>query len=162
MQVDAMAGIGELVDEIVARGRGEHPALVLDDGSALSYRDLSVRIGASAREFAAAGLGRGERVVLIGENGADMVVALFAAIRAGGWAVPLNARMAAAEIDAICDHCQPRLVYCASGSSAEAAAHAEHRRPGAAPATLPQGWLQVSAATASRPRAAAAMRGRSR
>ena len=35
MRADAMAGIGELVDEIVARGRGEHPALVLDDGSAL-------------------------------------------------------------------------------------------------------------------------------
>ena len=143
MRTDAMAGIGELVDEIVARGRGEHPALVLDDGSALSYQDLSARIGATAREFTAAGLGRGERVVLVGENSADMVVALFAAIRAGGWAVPLNARMAAAEIDAICSHCQPRLVYCASGSSAEAAAHAERRRPGAAPATLPQGWLQV-------------------
>ena len=143
MRTDAMAGIGELVDEIVARGRGEHPALVLDDGSALSYQDLSARIGATAREFTAAGLGRGERVVLVGENSADMVVALFAAIRAGGWAVPLNARMAAAEIDAICSHCQPRLVYCASGSSPEATAHAERHRPGAAPATLPHGWLQV-------------------
>ena len=123
-----MAGIGELVDEIVARGRGEHPALVLDDGSTLSYRELSP---ASTRPRASSpppASRRGQRVVLIGENSADMVVALFAAIRAGGWAVPLNARMSAAEIDAICSHCQPRLVYCASGSSAEAAAHAERRR----------------------------------
>ncbi len=112
-----MAGIGELVDEIVAQGRGEHPALLLDDGNTLSYRELSERIGATAHEFTAAGLGRGQRVVLVGENSADMVVALFAAIRAGGWAVPLNARMSGAEIDAICSHCEPRLVYYASASS---------------------------------------------
>jgi acyl-CoA synthetase (AMP-forming)/AMP-acid ligase II len=143
MRADAMAGIGELVDEVVARGRGAHPALVLDDGSTLTYGELLARVVATAREFAAAGLGRGERVVLVGENSADMVVALFAAIRAGGWAVPLNARLSGAEIDAICSHCQPRLVYCASGSSAEAAAHAERRQAGGPPATLPQGRLQA-------------------
>ena len=109
---------------------------MLDDGSKLSYRELSARIVATAREFAAAGLGRGERVVLVGENSADMVVALFAAIRAGAWAVPLNARMSGAEIDAICSHCEPRLVYYASASSDEAAAHAERRGAGDAPATL--------------------------
>ena len=143
-----MAGIGELVDQIVAQGRGEHPALVLDDGSSLSYRELSARIGATAGEFAAAGLGRGQRFVLVGENSVDMVVALFAAIRAGAWAVPLNARMSGAEIDAICSHCEPRLVYYASASSTEAAAHAERRLAGNALATLrqlPQGRLQVCA-----------------
>ena len=43
-----MAGIGALVDEIVAQGRGEHAALVLDDGSRLSYRELSARIDSTA------------------------------------------------------------------------------------------------------------------
>ncbi len=138
-----MAGIGELVDEIVAQGRGEHPALLLDDGSRLSYRELSARIDATTSEFAAAGLRRGRRMVLVGENSADMVVALFAAIRNGAWAVPLNARMSGAEIDAICSHCEPQLVYYASASSSEAAAHAERRRAGAAPATLSQGRLQA-------------------
>jgi acyl-CoA synthetase (AMP-forming)/AMP-acid ligase II len=140
-----MAGVGELVDEIVAQGRGEHPALELDDGSKLSYRELSARIGTTAREFAAAGLSRGQRVVLVGENSADMVVALLAAIRAGAWAVPLNARMSGAEIDAICSHCEPRLVYYASASSDEAAAHAERRHAGGAPVTLPLGRLQACA-----------------
>jgi len=141
-----MAGIGELIDEVVAQGRGEHPALVLDDGNTLSYRELATRIAETAREFTAAGLGHGQRLVLVGENSADMVVALFAAMRAGGWAVPLNARMSGAEIDAICNHCEPRLVYYASASSAEAAAHAERRLAGSAPATLqqlPQGRLQT-------------------
>jgi len=140
-----MAGVGELVDQIVAQGRGEHAALVLDDGSELSYRDLAARIVATAREFAAAGLGRGQRVVLVGENSVDMVVALFAAIRTGAWGVPLNARLSGAEIDAICSHCEPRLVYYASASSTEAAAHAERRQAGPAPSTLPQGRLQVCA-----------------
>jgi acyl-CoA synthetase (AMP-forming)/AMP-acid ligase II len=144
-----MAGVGELIDQIVAQGRGEHPALVLDDGSKLSYRDLAARIVATAREFAAAGLGRGQRVVLVGENSVDMVVALFAAIRTGAWAVPLNARLSGAEIDAICSHCEPRLVYYASASSTEAAAHAEHRQAGPAPSTLPQGRLQVCAGAAT-------------
>jgi long-chain acyl-CoA synthetase len=138
-----MAGVGELVDQIVAQGRGEHPALVLDDGSALSYRNLSERIAATAGELVAAGLGRGQRMVLVGENSVDMVVALFAAIRAGAWAVPLNARMSAAEIDAICSHCEPRFVYCASASSPEALAHAERRLAGQTLATLPQGRLQA-------------------
>ena len=62
--------------------------------------------------------------MLVGENSADMVVLLFAAMRARAWAVPLNARMSADEIDAIVAHCQPRLAYFASGSSPEAAAHA--------------------------------------
>ena len=140
-----MAGIGKLIEEIMAQGRGEHPALVLDDGSTLSYQELSARIGAAALEFTAAGLGRGQRLVLVGENSADMVVALFAALRAGGWAVPLNARMSGAEIDAICSHCEPRLVYYASASSDEAAAHAERRQAGGASATLPRGRLQFCA-----------------
>jgi len=133
-----MAGIDALVDDLVAQGRGGHPALVLDDGSTLSYRELSAHIAAAAREFARAGLRRGQRMVLVGENSADMVVALFAAIRNGAWAVPLNARMASAEIDAICSHCEPRLVYYASASSEEAAAHAERRQGGAVCFTLPQ------------------------
>jgi long-chain acyl-CoA synthetase len=133
-----MLHIGELIDEVVAQGRGEHPALLLDDGSSLSYRQLADRIVATAQELAAAGLTPGHRFVLVGENSVDMVVALFAAIRVGAWAVPLNARMSGAEIDGICDHCEPRLVYYASASSPEAAAHAERRQAGIAPVTLAQ------------------------
>lgn len=133
-----MLRIGALIDEVVAQGRGGHPALVLDDGSRLTYGDLAARIVVTAQDLAAAGLGPGERFVLVGENSVDMVVALFAAIRIGAWAVPLNARMSGAEIDGICSHCEPRLVYYASASSPEAAAHAGRRQAGNALATLPQ------------------------
>jgi long-chain acyl-CoA synthetase len=147
MRADDMPRIGALIDEMVAQGRGGHPALVLDDGSRLTYGDLAARIVLTAQDLAAAGLGPGERFVLVGENSVDMVVALFAAIRVGAWAVPLNARMSGAEIDGICSHCEPRLVYCASASSPEAAAHAERRLASGVLATLPQGRLQACVGT---------------
>jgi long-chain acyl-CoA synthetase len=117
------------VDRIVAQaaervGAGK-PALVDGSGAVLRYGELEARIGMAADALRAAGLAPGQRMVLVGENSTDMVVLLLAAMRAGAWAVPLNARMSAGEIDAIVGHCEPRLAYFASGSSAEAAAHAE-------------------------------------
>jgi len=98
-------------------------ALVAQGGEALSYGELDARVDAQAREFARHGLEPGQRVMLVGENTTDMVVALLGAIRAGGWAVPLNARMAPGEIDLICTHCEPRLKYF-SPASPEAQTHA--------------------------------------
>jgi long-chain acyl-CoA synthetase len=57
-----------------------------------------------------------------------MVIALLGTMRAGAWAVPLNARMSPGEIDAIRAHCEPRLLYF-SPACREAMAHA--RRCGA-------------------------------
>ncbi|MCW5658204.1 MAG: acyl--CoA ligase [Burkholderiaceae bacterium] len=107
------------------------PALVLDS-TRLSYGDLARRVDGAALALRAAGVTPGARVVLVGENTAEVVVLLLAAMRAGAWAVPLNARMSAGEIDAILAHAQPRMVCYASDSSPEAQAHA--RRAGARPA----------------------------
>jgi long-chain acyl-CoA synthetase len=98
-------------------------ALIAEDGQVLTYAGLAVRIGAVARALERAGLRAGERAVLVGENTEDMIVLLLAVIRLRAWAVPLNARMSAAEIDGICAHCMPRLAYF-SGLSAEGRAHA--------------------------------------
>ena len=117
--------VDPIVQEAAKRVADTKPALVDEAGASLSYAELEARIGAAARALQSAGLARGQRMVLVGENSADMVVLLLAAMRAGAWAVPLNARMSAGEIDAIIGHCEPRLAYFASRSSAEAAAHAE-------------------------------------
>ncbi|RCW64115.1 acyl-CoA synthetase (AMP-forming)/AMP-acid ligase II [Pseudorhodoferax soli] len=133
--------IDTIVQQVVDSGRGAHPALLLEDGRTLTYADLAQRIAQAAGLLRRAGLQRGQRMVMVGENSLDMVVVLLAAIQAGGWAVPLNARMAPGEIDGICAHCEPRLVYFASSASAEAAAHAQRLRAGAAPAELAGGQL---------------------
>jgi acyl-CoA synthetase (AMP-forming)/AMP-acid ligase II len=98
-------------------------ALRAEDGEILTYAELASRVAACARSLADAGLGAGQRAVLVGENSVDMIIVLLAVMRAGAWAVPLNARMSASEIDGICAHCMPRLAYF-SGASAEASAHA--------------------------------------
>jgi long-chain acyl-CoA synthetase len=117
--------IDRIVEQAAGRVGDGKAALVDESGGVLRYGELEARIVAAADELRAAGLAPGQRMVLVGENSIDMVVLLLAAMRAGAWAVPLNARMSAGEIDAIVAHCQPRLVYFASRSSAEAAAHAE-------------------------------------
>ncbi|VTU21522.1 Long-chain-fatty-acid--CoA ligase [Variovorax sp. PBL-H6] len=135
--------IDRIVEEVVALGRGAEAALALEDGRTLSYAELAGRIGAAAQELTGAGLAPGQRMVLLGENSEDMVVALMAAIRAGAWAVPLNARMSAGEVDAICAHCEPRLVYFAAEASADARAHAERRGAQGTREALPGGRLQT-------------------
>jgi acyl-CoA synthetase (AMP-forming)/AMP-acid ligase II len=99
-------------------------ALVAQDGPTWSYAELAGRIDAASHALRHAGVAAGQRVLLVGENSADMVALLLGAVAAGAWAVPLNARMAAGEIDGIVAHCEPRLVYF-SGASAEALAHAD-------------------------------------
>jgi long-chain acyl-CoA synthetase len=99
-------------------------ALLHEHGEQLTYGQLEQRIAAAAAAWRRAGLAPGERAMLVGENTIDMVVALLGAIRAGGWAVPLNARMSPGEIDGIHAHCEPRVAYF-SQASEEAVAHAQ-------------------------------------
>jgi acyl-CoA synthetase (AMP-forming)/AMP-acid ligase II/acyl-CoA synthetase (NDP forming) len=108
----------------------------------MSYAQLAARVGEAAAALAEAGLAPGQRMVLVGENSEDMVVLLLGAIRAGGWAVPLNARMSGGEIDAICAHCEPRLVYFAAVASGEAMAHAARRGAAGMLACAPGGRFQ--------------------
>ncbi|MBL0730670.1 class I adenylate-forming enzyme family protein [Piscinibacter sp. HJYY11] len=125
--------IDRVVDQAAVRV-GTKPALVLDGGTAISYAELAQRIDAAAQALQAVGVAPGERVALVGENSAEIVVLLLAAIRLGAWAVPLNARMAPGEIDAIFGHCGPRIAAYAAGASPDAAAHA--KRAGARAAAL--------------------------
>lgn len=78
----------------------------------------------ASQELAAAGVRGGDRVLIVGENCAALVALLFAASRLSAWAVPVNARLAEREIDAIREHCAPRRIVYLAGVSPEAAAHA--------------------------------------
>lgn len=142
------------VDHYVAAVAAETPgatatALLDETGARLTYAQLEDRIAAAGASWRSLGLEPGERVMLVGENTIDMVVALLGAIRAGGWPVPLNARMAPGEIAAIREHCEPRLAYFSSASD-EAVLHAG--RHGARPshdAALAGGLLAQADASAN-------------
>lgn len=141
--------IDRLVDAVAASPDGAHTlALLAEDGTSLTYAALSLRITEAANELANAGLGAGQRAVLVGENSVDMVVLLFAVMRLRAWAVPLNARMSHTEVDEICAHSQPRLIYFAAQSSPEAAAHAAHHgAQGVAGQALSQGLVALRQAS---------------
>jgi long-chain acyl-CoA synthetase len=115
--------IDALVPEMAVRRPGA-PALASEDGERITYAELARRIDAGAATLRGAGLRAGDRMLLVGENCTEMIVALFAAIRCDAWAVPLNARLSAAELEAIRDHSGARLALYASGSSPDAQAHA--------------------------------------
>jgi benzoate-CoA ligase family protein len=73
----------------LAAGRGEKPA-VLSDAETLTYAELCGRAGRIGNGLLSLGLGKGDRVLLVLDDGADYAAAVFGAIRAGLVPVLLN------------------------------------------------------------------------
>ncbi len=67
-------------------------------GAALTYAALAERIKAAARGLAGLGVGRGDRVAILATNHPDYLVTLYACARIGAILVPLNWRLAPAEL----------------------------------------------------------------
>jgi long-chain acyl-CoA synthetase len=79
---------------------------------------------AVARGLADAGVRGGDRVLIVGENAPELLALLFGAARLDAWAVIVNARLSAREVDFIAAHCEPRRSVFTVDVSPEAAAHA--------------------------------------
>ncbi len=100
------------------------PALLDADARILTYAALRDSVTAMAAILADAGVRGGDRVLIVNENSAVTVAALFAASRLDAWAVLINARLAPVEIDRIRQHAQPRVIVFTHTVSQEAANHA--------------------------------------
>jgi acyl-CoA synthetase (AMP-forming)/AMP-acid ligase II len=114
------------IDAIVrahAQTTPDAPALV-EDGRTLSYRELLHEVDACAAWLRELGVRAGERVMLVSENCAAQVAALFAISSLDAWFVNVNARLTAPELDAIRTHCGARVVLYTAAASKDAAAHA--------------------------------------
>lgn len=125
-----LATLPPRLDEMIRRhatARPEAPA-VREGDAVWTYRDLDQAIDAAADWLRAQGVRPGDRVMLVNENTAALVALLFAVNRLDGWAVPVNARIADGELDAIRDHCRPRRVVYTAAVSADVAAHAARHR----------------------------------
>lgn len=70
-----------------------------------------------------AGVQRGDRVLMVTENCAMLCAFIHACSLIGAWAVPVNARQTAAELDRIIAHASPRLGLFMSDVSSDAKAH---------------------------------------
>jgi fatty-acyl-CoA synthase len=84
-------------------------------GEALSYAALLQRVERAAARLAALGVGRGERVAILSLNRPDYLVALFACARLGAMLLPLNWRLAPAELAWIAGDAEPRVILADSG-----------------------------------------------
>lgn len=125
-QSELLAELPERLHLILDRHCGELnslPALYERD-RVLSYdqlRDASVEL---AQQFTTDGIRAGDRVMLVAENCCLLVAAMLALSRLDAWAVVINARLSAAEIESIRQHCAPRRMLFSSAISTEAAQHA--------------------------------------
>ena len=95
---------------IQATRRPSAPAVSDRGGRALSYAGLADAVRQMQAELTGAGLGPGDRVMLVAENCVSLVVLILACSEIGAWPVIVNARMAAPELERIRSHSTPRLV----------------------------------------------------
>ncbi|MCY3814405.1 MAG: class I adenylate-forming enzyme family protein [Gammaproteobacteria bacterium] len=86
-----------------------------------TYGGLVAAADAFARGLVAAGVGRGERVVILSANRQEMLAALFGCLRAGVVPVPVNFRLPEATLRLIVADSGPRMVFCDAARAGAAA-----------------------------------------
>jgi long-chain acyl-CoA synthetase len=121
---ESVSHVGALVRRAADR-TPEHAAVVdVTAGRTLTWAELAAAADAEAARLVAAGIGPGDRVVLVLPNGAGFCVALFGALRAGAVAVPVGQRAVGREVAEILADARPAAVVAEPGVAADAAAEA--------------------------------------
>jgi acyl-CoA synthetase (AMP-forming)/AMP-acid ligase II len=100
-------------------------ALALIDGeNHWTFAELRAAVRSAAEFLQELSIRPGDRVMLVNENGRATIALFLAASSLDAWAVLVNARLAAAEIANIANHCRPRRMIFTVEVSTEAEAHA--------------------------------------
>ncbi|OHV20448.1 fatty acid--CoA ligase [Parafrankia soli] len=107
----------ETIPEMVlsAADRFDDAEAVVDGALRLTYTELVDRIRAAAGSFAAAGVGKGDRVAIWAPNSAEWIIAAFGLLTAGGVLVPVNTRYKAEEADDILRRSGAKMVLVQEG-----------------------------------------------
>ncbi|NQU64653.1 MAG: AMP-binding protein [SAR324 cluster bacterium] len=95
------------------------------DGISYTYKGFIQLIEKARLRLFELGVRPGDRVMLISENSLSLMCLMFALSELNAWAVIINARLGAQEIESISNHCDPRLILFATGVSMDARQHAE-------------------------------------
>ena len=109
--------------------RPSAPAVSDSTGVKWDYAALDKATTALSGVIASHGVQPGDRVIILIENCAAAMAAVFACSRIGAIAVPVNARQTAVEIDRVVNHARPAVALFTTNSSPDALDHA--RRMGA-------------------------------
>ncbi len=87
----------------------DHPAIIFKDQT-LSFAEFNGRVNRLARQLIGAGVGKDDFVCICMERSIEMVVAIWATVKAGAAYVPLNTEDPKSRIAEIIDDCQPKAV----------------------------------------------------
>lgn len=115
-----------LVSDLVPHWAERTPnAIALSDGDRRwSYAELDGVIRVAAESLKQRGVGAGDRVLLVCENGSAAVTLYLACTGLCAWPVMVNARLTEHEVDDIRQHCRPRLAVFTTTASIHALRHA--------------------------------------
>jgi acyl-CoA synthetase (AMP-forming)/AMP-acid ligase II len=97
----------ELLDASLAFGERDY---LVDGDRRITYADHHAAVGRVAADFAAAGVGKGDRVAIVGRNSIEWVVTFWATVSLGAIAVGINAWWSDRETAFAIEDCQPALV----------------------------------------------------
>lgn len=89
--------------------RAESPAVICEDRP-YTHRDVYQAIRRQAAALSAAGVSKGDRIVLLAGNRPEVLVLLGAAAWLGAVLVPINLRLSASEVAQQAEDCAPVLV----------------------------------------------------
>jgi acyl-CoA synthetase (AMP-forming)/AMP-acid ligase II len=123
---DLIEGLPSRVHEIYAKFAREMPdySAFVEAGRSWSYRQFSDAVEAAARDLRELQVRPGDRVMVASENSVVLGALLFAIGKLDAWAIAVNPRLSAREIEQIRSHSGARLVLFNSVLSREAAGHA--------------------------------------
>ncbi|MEV0718283.1 AMP-binding protein, partial [Asanoa sp. NPDC050611] len=85
-------------------------ALVYGDAATMTYREFADGAGRVAAVLGHLGIGRGDAVAYLGENSPVFLQTMFGTALAGAAFVPVNTRLAAAEVRHVLTDCQARAL----------------------------------------------------
>ena len=86
----------------------------------LTYAELNQRVGRLAQALQTLGVRPGDRVAIVQRNGPALFETLFACLRAGAAAVPINVRLHPEEVAFICQDCGARVLVATDEYAASA------------------------------------------
>ncbi|MBY4947640.1 AMP-binding protein [Cupriavidus respiraculi] len=96
---------------------------LMDADRAIRYGELDGAIAQAAAALTRLGVRGGDRVVLVTENSVGCAILILALSSLDAWAVPVNARLSAREIDNIVEHAGARVTLYLDNAYPEAREH---------------------------------------
>jgi long-chain acyl-CoA synthetase len=118
-------GLPNRIHQVMDRHAAATPDRValVDDGAALTYRELDRAVSGTADALRALGIRAGDRVMIVSENCIALACLLLAVSRLDAWVIVANPRLSPRELDQIRDHSGARRAFFTADVSPEAAAH---------------------------------------